>query len=70
VFNGLPSYNTVGKQSWPVSANYNAAAKEVNRQFKAVLLRQDGTAYCSSRRFEIVENSRPGCKIRTFSPSG
>ena len=69
VFNSLPEYN-LEPSAWPVSANYNPLKKEVNRFFKVVLLRGDGTTYCVSSRFEILENSLPGCNIRVSSPSG
>jgi hypothetical protein len=69
VFNSLPEYN-LEPSAWPVSANYNPLKREVNRFFKVVLLRGDGTTYCTSSRFEIVENSLPGCNIRVSSPSG
>jgi hypothetical protein len=69
VFNSLPEYN-LEPSAWPVSANYNPLKREVNRFFKVVLLRGDGTTYCISSRFEILENSLPGCNIRLSSPSG
>ena len=69
VFNSLPEYN-LKPSAWPVSANYNPLKREVNRFFKVVLLRADGTTYCTSSRFEILENSLPGCNIRVSSPSG
>jgi hypothetical protein len=69
VFDGLPEYN-LEPSAWPVSANYDPLELEVNRFFKVVLLRGDGTMYCVSKRFEILENSLPGCSIRVSSPSG
>jgi hypothetical protein len=69
VFNGLPKYN-LEPSDWPVTANYDPFELEVNRFFKVVLLRGDGTTYCVSRRFEILENSLPNCSIRLSSPSG
>lgn len=72
VFKNKPSYNGV-KAFWPVAPNsrkitFNGKPGfEVNRCFKAVLIRRDGKPFseiCKSTKMTINENSRPNCSIR------
>ncbi|KAI2512833.1 hypothetical protein MHU86_1622 [Fragilaria crotonensis] len=75
VFDKLPKYDN-GGQRWPLTANYNSQRKEVNRCFRAVLMRNnnnnDGSPYshiCHTDFFTVNENSKPGCAIRLTSPT-
>ncbi|KAI2512830.1 hypothetical protein MHU86_1619 [Fragilaria crotonensis] len=71
VFNALPEYNN-GGQLWPLTANYNSQRQEVNRCFKIVILRNDGTPYsqyCESDPITVNDYYKPGCVIRLTSPT-